>query len=327
MTHLKSLSLALLASAAIAGSAVAQDNIVLRSSDTHPDGYPTVEAVKYMGELISERTDGRITVEVYHSAQLGEERDTIEQTQFGVLDLNRVSLGPFNNLIEATKVPSLPFIFRDVDHMRAVMDGEIGQEILDAFEEHNLIGLAFYDAGARSIYNRSKPVDSIDDLEGMRIRVMQSDVFVDMTQALGANATPMPYGEVYSSIQTGVIDGAENNWPSYESSGHYEVAGFYTLTEHLIVPEVLVMSKQRWDSLSPEDQVIIRDAARESVAHQRELWEAREKTSEEHVIAAGAQIVRGIDKAPFQAAMAPVYERHATSDELRSLIERIQAVE
>jgi tripartite ATP-independent transporter DctP family solute receptor len=327
MTHLKSLSLALLASAAIAGSAVAQDNIVLRSSDTHPDGYPTVEAVKYMGELISERTDGRITVEVYHSAQLGEERDTIEQTQFGVLDLNRVSLGPFNNLIEATKVPSLPFIFRDVDHMRAVMDGEIGQEILDAFEEHNLIGLAFYDAGARSIYNRSKPVDSIDDLEGMRIRVMQSDVFVDMTQALGANATPMPYGEVYSSIQTGVIDGAENNWPSYESSGHYEVAGFYTLTEHLIVPEVLVMSKQRWDSLSPEDQVIIRDAARESVAHQRELWEAREKVSEEHVIAAGAQIVRGIDKAPFQAAMAPVYERHATSDELRSLIERIQAVE
>jgi tripartite ATP-independent transporter DctP family solute receptor len=327
MTHLKSLSLALLASATFAGSVLAQDSIVLRSSDTHPDGYPTVEAVKYMGELIAERTDGRITVEVYHSAQLGEERDTIEQTQFGVLDLNRVSLGPFNNLIEATKVPSLPFIFRDVDHMRAVMDGEIGQEILDAFEEHNLIGLAFYDAGARSIYNRSRPVDSIDDLQGMRIRVMQSDVFVDMTQALGANATPMPYGEVYSSIQTGVIDGAENNWPSYESSGHFEVAGYYTLTEHLIVPEVLVMSKQRWDSLSPEDQAIIRDAARESVAHQRELWEAREKVSEEHVIAAGAQIVRGIDKAPFQAAMVPVYERHATSDELRSLIERIQAVE
>jgi tripartite ATP-independent transporter DctP family solute receptor len=327
MTQLKSLSLALFASAAFAGSVLAQEAIVLRSSDTHPDGYPTVEAVKYMGELIAERTDGRITVEVYHSAQLGEERDTIEQTQFGVLDLNRVSLGPFNNLIEATKVPSLPFIFRDVAHMRKVMDGEIGQEILDAFEEHNLVGLAFYDAGARSIYNRSKPVDSIDDLQGMRLRVMQSDVFVDMTQALGANATPMPYGEVYSSIQTGVIDGAENNWPSYESSGHFEVAGYYTLTEHLIVPEVLVMSKQRWDSLSPEDQTIIRDAARESVAHQRELWEAREKTSEEHVIAAGAQIVRGIDKAPFQAAMVPVYERHATSDELRSLIERIQAVE
>jgi tripartite ATP-independent transporter DctP family solute receptor len=327
MTHLKSLSLAMFASAVFAGSVLAQDNIVLRSSDTHPDGYPTVEAVKYMGELIAERTDGRITVEVYHSAQLGEERDTIEQTQFGVLDLNRVSLGPFNNLIEATKVPSLPFIFRDVAHMRKVMDGEIGQEILDAFEEHNLVGLAFYDAGARSIYNRSRPVDSIDDLEGMRLRVMQSDVFVDMTQALGANATPMPYGEVYSSIQTGVIDGAENNWPSYESSGHFEVAGYYTLTEHLIVPEVLVMSKQRWDSLSPEDQTIIREAARESVAHQRELWEAREKVSEEHVIAAGAQIVRGIDKAPFQAAMAPVYERHATSDELRSLIERIQAVE
>lgn len=161
MTHLQSLSLALLASAAIAGSAVAQDSIVLRSSDTHPDGYPTVEAVKFMGELISERTDGRITVEVYHSAQLGEERDTIEQTQFGVLDLNRISLGPFNNLIAAIKVPSLPFIFRDVDHMRAVMDGAIGQEILDAIEDHNLVGLAFYDAGAaRSATARGRSIPS-----------------------------------------------------------------------------------------------------------------------------------------------------------------------
>jgi tripartite ATP-independent transporter DctP family solute receptor len=320
------LGLALLATTALAVPALAQDTIVLRSSDTHPPGYPTVAAVEYMGELISERTDGRISVEVYHSAQLGEERDTIEQTQFGVIDLNRVSMGPFNNLIEATKAPSMPFIFRDVDHMRAVMDGEIGQEILAAFDEHNLIGLAFYDSGARNMYNRVRPIESLEDMEGLRIRVIQSDVFVDMVGALGANATPMPYGEVYSSIQTGVIDGAENNWPSYESSGHYEVAGYYSLTEHLIVPEVLVMSKQRWDGLSEEDQAIIREAAQESVARQRELWEAREAESEAHVREAGAT-VNEVDKAAFQEAMGPVYETHATSDELRALVERIQAVE
>lgn len=321
MKHLTTLGAALLASAA-ALPLGAQD-IVLRSSDTHPPGYPTVAAVEYMGELISERTDGRISVEVYHSAQLGEERDTIEQTQFGVIDLNRISMGPFNNLIEATKAPSMPFIFRDVEHMRNVMDGEIGQEILEEFENHNLVGLAFYDAGARNMYNRVRPIESLEDMEGLRIRVIQSDVFVDMISALGANATPMPYGEVYSSIQTGVIDGAENNWPSYESSGHYEVAGYYTLTEHLIVPEVLVMSKQRWDSLSEEDQAIIREAAQESVARQRELWEAREAESEAHVREAGAQ-VNQVDKAAFQEAMGPVYERHATSDELRALVERIQ---
>jgi tripartite ATP-independent transporter DctP family solute receptor len=321
MRHLTTLGAALLASAAAAPT-FAQE-LVLRSSDTHPPGYPTVAAVEYMGELISERTDGRIAVEVYHSAQLGEERDTIEQTQFGVIDLNRISMGPFNNLIEATKAPSMPFIFRDVQHMRNVMDGEIGQEILAEFEDHNLVGLAFYDSGARSMYNRTRPIESLEDMEGLRIRVIQSDVFVDMVSALGANATPMPYGEVYSSIQTGVIDGAENNWPSYESSGHYEVAQYYTLTEHLIVPEVLVMSKQRWDSLSEEDQAIIREAAQESVAHQRELWEAREKESEDHVRAAGAQ-VNEVDKAAFQEAMGPVYETHATSDELRQLIERIQ---
>ncbi|WP_071796492.1 TRAP transporter substrate-binding protein [Natronohydrobacter thiooxidans] len=316
---------ALLASTALALPAFAQD-LVLRSSDTHPPGYPTVAAVEYMGELISERTEGRIAVQVYHSAQLGEERDTIEQTQFGVIDLNRISMGPFNNLIEATKAPSMPFVFRDVAHMHAVMDGEIGQEILAEFEKHNLVGLAFYDAGARSLYNRLRPIESLEDMAGMRIRVIQSDVFVDMISALGANATPMPYGEVYSSIQTGVIDGAENNWPSYESSGHYEVAGYYTLTEHLIVPEVLVMSKQRWDSLSAEDQAIIREAAQESVAHQRDLWKAREAASEEHIRAAGATI-NEVDKSAFQQAMAPVYARHAESEALRSLIERIQVVE
>jgi tripartite ATP-independent transporter DctP family solute receptor len=325
MTFMKTAA-ALLASAAIVGAASAQE-ITLRSSDTHPDGYPTVEAVKHMGELVEERTDGRIKIDIYHSAQLGQEKDTIEQTRFGVIDLNRVSLGPFNNLIEETKVPSLPFIFRSTEHMHKVMDGPIGEEILAAFEPHGLIGLAFYDGGARSFYNSQRPIRSVEDVKGMKIRVMQSDVFVDMVNALGGNATPLPYGEVYSSIQTGVIDGAENNYPSFESSLHYEVAKHYTLNEHLIVPEVLVISKITWDKLSAEDQQILREAAKESVPYMRELWEAREKESERLVREAGVEIITDIDKQPFIDAMAPVYEKYADTPKLKDLVARIQATE
>ncbi len=329
MSILRKFGLAVLASAAIVASAVSGQaaELVLRSSDTHPDGYPTVEAVKYMGKLVEERTKGRIGVEVFHSAQLGEEKDTIEQTQFGVIDLNRVSLGPFNNIIEETQVVSLPYIFRSVDHMHKVMDGPIGDEILAAFEAHDLIGLAFYDGGSRSFYNSEKPIKSVDDLKGMKFRVMQSDMFVDMVGALGANATPMPYGEVYSAIQTGVIDGAENNWPSYDSSGHFEVAKYYTLDEHLIVPEVLVMSKKSWDKLSPEDQAVVRQAAKDSVPHMRELWAAQEKKSEDKIRAAGAEVVTDIDKKPFIDAMKPVYEKHVTSAKLKDMVARIQATE
>ena len=327
MKFTRTLTAALLASAAMAGAAVAQCETTLRSSDTHPEGYPTVVAVERMGEMVEERTDGRICIEVFHSAQLGEEKDTIEQTQFGVIDLNRVSMGPFNNIVEETQVVSLPYIFRSVEHMHNVMDGPIGDEILAAFEAHDLVGLAFYDGGSRSFYNSEKPIQSMDDLQGMKFRVMQSDIFVDMVSALGANATPMPYGEVYSSIQTGVIDGAENNWPSYDSSGHFEVAKYFTLDEHLIVPEVLVMAKSSWDALSPEDQEIVRQAAKDSVPVMRELWAEREAESEQKVRDAGVEIIKDIDKTPFIEAMVPVYEKYVTSDKLKDLVERIQATE
>ncbi|MBD8876996.1 TRAP transporter substrate-binding protein [Roseibium polysiphoniae] len=326
MKIVKTLASALLASVALATTSMACE-VTLKSSDTHPDGYPTVEAVKHMGKLLEERTDGRLCVEVFHSAQLGQEKDTIEQTKFGVIDLNRVSTGPFNNLVEETKVISLPYVFKSVDHMHTVMDGPIGDEILEAFVPHGYVGLAFFDGGSRSFYNKVKPIKSIDDLAGMKVRVMQSDIFVDMMTALGANATPMPYGEVYSAIQTGVIDGAENNWPSFESSGHYEVAGYYTLDQHLIVPEVLVMSKISWDKLSADDQAAVRQAARDSVPVMRDLWVAREKASEEKVRAAGVEIVEEIDKAPFMAAMDSVYEKHVTSDKLKDLVSRIRATD
>lgn len=317
---------ALLASAAMMQAAFACET-TLRSSDTHPDGYPTVEAVKAMGKMLEERTKGRICVEVFPSAQLGEEKDTIEQTQFGVIDMNRVSLGPFNNIIPETQIPSLPYIFRSTEHMHHVMDGPIGQQILDAFAAHDLVGLAFYDGGSRSFYNKEHPIKSVADMKGMKFRVMQSDMFVDMVAALGANATPMPYGEVYSSIQTGVIDGAENNWPSYDTSGHYEVAKYYTLDQHLIVPEVLMMSKKSWDKLTPEDQAVVRQAAKDSVAVMRDLWDKQEKASEDKLEAAGVQVIKDIDKTPFIEAMVPVYEKYVTTPELKAMVTAIQATE
>lgn len=317
---------AALSAVLLGGTAHAQE-VTLKSSDTHPDGYPTVEAVKFLGELVKERTGGRIAIEVYHSAQLGEEKDTIEQTRAGVIDMNRVSLGPFNNIVEETQAVSLPYVFKSIDHMHKVMDGPIGDEILKAFEAHDLVGLAFYDSGSRSFYNARKPIKSIGDLKGMKLRVIQSDVFVAMVNALGANAVPMPYGEVYSAIQTGVIDGAENNWPSYESSKHYEVAKYYTLDQHLIVPEVLVMSKASWDRLSAEDQAIVKAAAKESVAKMRALWAEREAASEKTVREAGSEVVAEIDKQPFIDAMKPVYEQFVKSDKLKDLVSRIQATE
>lgn len=300
--------------------------VTLRSSDTHADGYPTVEAVKSMSAMLAEKTNNKLCIEVFHSAQLGQEKDTIEQTQFGVIDFNRVSLGPFNNIIEETQIPSLPYIFRSVEHMHKAMDGDVGAQILKAFEKHDLVGLAFYDGGSRSFYNSQKPIKSMADLKGMKFRVMQSDLFVDMVAAVGGNATPMPYGEVYSSIQTGVIDGAENNWPSYDTSGHFEVAKYYTLDQHLIVPEVLVMSKKSWDKLSSDEQAAVKASAKASVPVMRELWVAQEKKSEAKVIAAGSQIIKNIDKTPFIAAMEPVYAKYVKSDVLKDLVSRIQAI-
>lgn len=316
-----------LAGAAIFAAATtgASAQTTLRSTDIHPTDYPTVEAVRHISKLLEERTKGRIKINVFHSAQLGQEKDTIEQTRFGVIDINRINMAPFNNLIPETNVPSLPFIFRSVEHMRTVMDGPIGDDLLKKFEAHDLIGLAFYDSGSRSFYNSKRPINSPADMKGLKIRVQQSDMFVSLVQALGANATPMPFGEVYSALQTGVIDGAENNWPSFESTRHYEVSKFYSLTDHSLSPEVLVMSKRSFEKLSKEDQAIMKAAAKESVIKMRELWDAREKASEAKVRAGGAQINK-VEKQPFIDAMAPVYAKFVTDAKLKDMVAAIQAV-
>ena len=319
-----------LAAAALVAAALtvtgASAQTVLRSSDTHPDGYPTVEAVKYFGQLVEERTAGRYKVEVYHSAQLGQEADTIEQVRSGVIDLNRVSMAPWNSLVPLTLIPSLPYLFRSPEHARAVMSGPIGDEIAAGFDEHGVVVVAFYDGGARSFYNSKKPVNSLADLAGLKFRVIQSDVFVDMVAALGASATPMPYGEVYSSIETGVIDGAENNFPSYESAKHFEVAKHYSLDEHTIVPEVFVMSRAAWDKLTPEDQAIFKAAGRESMEKQWELWDARVAQSRKIVEDAGSSITTP-EKQPFIDAMKPVYDKYVNTPELQDLVSRIQGTD
>ena len=311
-------------SSLMVGAAGAQT--VLKSSDTHPDGYPTVEGVKYFGDLVKERTGGRYAVEVYHSAQLGEEKDTIEQVRSGVIELNRVSMAPFNGTVKESVVPALPYIFRSEDHMHKVMDGAIGDQIKAAFEPAGLVVLAFYDAGARSFYNKTKPINSVADMKGLKFRVIQSDIFVDMVAALGANATPMPYGEVYSAIETGVIDGAENNFPSYDTAKHFEVAKNYSLDQHTILPEVFVMNKAAFDKLTPEDQAIFKQAAKDSVAKQRELLAAKVEESRKKVEAGGAQITTP-DKQGFIDAMKPVYDKHITDDLLKKMVADVQAVQ
>ncbi|MFB4385099.1 MULTISPECIES: TRAP transporter substrate-binding protein [Agrobacterium] len=310
---------------ALAGVSAKAQEITLRSADIHPDGYPTVEAVKYMGELLAERTKGRIKIQVMNNSVLGGEKDTIEQTRFGVIDMNRVNAAPFNNLVKETTVLGLPFLFRSTEHMHNTVDGPIGDEVLAAFEPHGLVGLAFYDSGARSFYTTKKPIEKLADLKGLKIRVQQSDLWISMMQAFGANPTPMPMGEVYSSLETGVVDGAENNWPSYESARHYEVAKNYSLTEHSLNPEILVISKVSYDKLSPEDQKLLRQAAKDSVGKMRELWSAREKASEEKVRAGGVNVIK-VNKEEFAAAMGPVYDKFVTDPKMKDLLERVKAV-
>ncbi|TWF54450.1 TRAP transporter substrate-binding protein [Neorhizobium alkalisoli] len=323
MKFTKVLGLAL--ALALSASASYAQSVTLRSADIHPDGYPTVEAVKYMGELLSQRTNGRIKVQVMNNSVLGGEKDTIEQTRFGVIDMNRVNAAPFNNLVPETVVLGLPFLFRSTDHMHKVVDGPIGDKILAAFEPHGLVGLAYYDSGARSFYTTKKPIEKLADLKGMKIRVQQSDLWIAMMQAFGANPTPMPMGEVYSSLETGVVDGAENNWPSYESARHYEVAKNYTLTEHSLNPEILVMSKIAYDKLTPDDQKAVRQAAKDSVVKMRELWSAREKASEEKVRAGGVKVIK-VNKEEFSAAMKPVYDKFVTDAKMKDLLTQIQDV-
>lgn len=295
---------------------------LLTSVDTHPNGYPTVEGVRRFGDLLRERTDGRLDLRIYAGGQLGNERDTLEITTFGGIDFNRVNLAPLNSIEPLTIVAALPFIFETTEHMRSVVDGEIGDEILASLERHGLIGLCFYDSGARSFYNTRGPIEKPADMAGLKLRVPGSDLYIDMVRSLGADAVPMPLDEVYQSLAQGVIDGAENNWPSFENGRHFEVARYYSLTRHLLAPEVFVMSKATWDDFSPEDQATISQAARDSVPHMRELWDTQVEKSMQIIMSSGVE-VNEVDPAPFAEAMTGMWEANLSTAEQRALVERI----
>jgi tripartite ATP-independent transporter DctP family solute receptor len=309
------------AAVALAGQAFARD---FRSADIHPTDYPTVEAVRQMGKALGEQSKGKHGVKVFPGGALGAERDTIEQLKIGGLDMMRINAAVLNNIVPETLAVSMPFVFRSTTHMRQVLDGPIGDEILAAMDAQGMVGLAFYDSGARSIYTAKKPVKTVADLKGMKIRVQQSDLFVSLIEALGANATPMPFGEVYTALKTGIVDGAENNWPSFESSRHFEAAKYYNVTEHSMVPEVLVFSNRIFDGLPKEDQALIRKTAKESVPFMRKLWDEREQKSRKTAEAGGAQVVPIADKSGFISAMAPVYAKFANTPKLKDLVKRIQ---
>ncbi|WP_370878251.1 MULTISPECIES: TRAP transporter substrate-binding protein [Rhodoplanes] len=329
---LTALARALVAAAALAAGLAAGFGAApaaareFRVADTQVEDYPTVQAVLHMSRLIEEQTGGRHRLRVFHSRQLGEERDTIEQTRVGAIDLNRTNVAPIGAIVPTADVLSLPFLFRSTAHLHSVLDGPIGDEILRSFEAYGFVGLTFYDSGARSLYTRDRPVRGIADMKGLRIRVQQSDLMVAMVEALGAIAVQLPYGQVETGLATGLIDGAENNWPSYVTTGHYRLARNYTLTEHTMSPEVLVMSLRAWRSLSAEDQAIFRSAARASNRVMREQWNTLEEHSRAQARAAGTTIVADFDRAPFVAAMAAVNAR-VTDPQLRRLIDRIRESE
>ncbi|MCJ8236757.1 TRAP transporter substrate-binding protein [Peteryoungia algae] len=296
-----------------------------RGWNIHVAEYPVSHAMDFFMSRVAEKTEGRITGKVFHSGVLGDQPDAIEQTRLGVINFGVFSLGPMGQAVPETNVVSLPFIFKGIDQMHRLMDGEAGEAIGKGLEAKGLVALGFYDAGARSFYNSKRPINAPSDVSGMKVRVMSNDLFVGMIEAMGGNATPMAFGEVYQSLKTGVVDGAENNSPSYESTNHYEVAKYFSLSEHLIIPECLCMSKKTWDGLSPEDQAIIREVGKESTAMQRAEWAEREKASMEKVKSSGTVVNTVEDKAAFQAAMASVYDKFlADNPELTDLVNLIR---
>jgi len=297
-----------------------------RVADTQNADYPTVQALQFMAQIIEERTAGRHRLRVFHSRQLGEEKETIEQTRVGAIDLNRTNVAPIGSLVPMANVLSLPFLFRSFEHLHRVLDQSVGQEILSGFARHGFVGLTFYDSGARSIYNSVKPIRSIADMKGLRIRVQQSSLMSDMIAALGAEPVELPYGQVATALSTKLLDGAENNWPSYVTTNHYRLAPYYSLTEHTMSPEVLVMSMRAWETLSSEDKDIFLEAAVKSNIFMRQLWAGLDERSREQARAAGNVIIADFDRKPFEQAMAVIYDKTATNPEARELIERIRDV-
>jgi tripartite ATP-independent transporter DctP family solute receptor len=294
----------------------------LTAVDVHPNDYPTVEAVRWIGEELSRETNGRLSIRLYPSGQLGSETDTVTLTRFGVLDMCRVTAAALNNAFPLTQALTLPFSYRDETHMRHVVDGPIGTEIRASFAHRGLVALCFYDGGARSLYNVRRAINTPEDMRGLKIRVPRSDIFIDTLNAMGANATPISFGEVFTGLQTHLIDGAENNWSTFQSTRQYEVAPYWSDTRHAYSPDALLLSKPRFDAMPARDRELVLAKALESVAVMRSLWDAKQASAQETVLAAGVQR-NDADIAAFQRAVEPMKRRYTANPELLALMRRI----
>ncbi len=303
----------------------AEETHTFRLAETHAEDYPTTQGNYRFAELVEERSDGRIQIEVYPDSQLGEESDVIEQVQFGGIDMTRVSISPVSAFVPELDAFQMPFLYEDPDHMWEVLLGDIGQEMFEELESEGFVGLTWYDAGARNFYTTER-VEEVADLEGMNIRVQEAPLMLDMVELLGATPTPMPFGEVYSGLQTGVIDGAENNWPSYYATSHYEVAEYFIENRHTMVPEITIMNKDIFDDLSEEDQELIQQAAWDSIDYQRERWAEFVEESQEAIREAGNTITEPSPEVleEMQERMEPLYAEQP--EHVQEMIERIQAV-
>jgi tripartite ATP-independent transporter DctP family solute receptor len=311
--------------ALVASSAMAED---WRAWNIHTDGHPNTAGMDRFAELVAEKTGGEINVEVFHGGVLGSQPDALEQVQLGAIDAGNFNLGPIGPLVKEANLVSLPFIFRSVDHMFRVLDGPAGEKVSAAMADAGILPIGWFDAGARSFYNNTGPINTPDDVAGMKIRVMNNDLFTGMVNAMGGNGTPMAFSEVYQSLSTGVVDGAENNLPSFQSVGHFEVAGFYSLSEHLIIPECICVNTSKFNALSADMQAAVVAAAEEASNFQRELWAEQTQASREAVEAAGVQINEIADKGPFQAAMDPVYANYlAANPDMTELVELARSTE
>jgi tripartite ATP-independent transporter DctP family solute receptor len=308
-----------------ARAAAAMPGAVMTAADVHVDGYPTVEAVRWIGKKLQQETDGRLNIRVYHAGQLGREGDTVDMARFGALDITRVNFASLNNPFPLTKIFSLPYVFESVEHMRRAADGEAGRAVLDGFAKRDLVGLAIYDAGARSFYNTRRPVHEPKDLHGLKIRVPPSNIFIELARALGANPTPLPFGESYSALQTHLIEGAENNWRTFHTSRHFEVARYWSQSSHSHSPEALLLSRRTFESLQPADRELLVSIARESVPYMRQLWDRMDGESRDFVLKAGVR-ANEVDSAAFHRAAKPIVAGYLQQHGLSQVHESIRAV-
>ncbi|WP_262378557.1 TRAP transporter substrate-binding protein [Luteimonas viscosa] len=299
-------------------------NGLLTATDVHVSDYPTVEAMRWIGQTLERETRGRLRIRLYHSGQLGREAEAIDMARFGAIDFARVYSGALNNAFPLTRALCLPYAFDSVAHMRRSMDGEVGRAVLDGFSGRGLVGLAIYDSGARCFYNARRPIRTPADLHGMKIRVPVSDIFIRLLRQFGANATPLSLGEVYSGMETRMIDGAENNIRSFHSSRHFEAARYWSQSEHSYAPDVLLLSRRTWDALDAGDRELLRDAARRSVAVMREAWDASEAAAREEVLAAGIE-ANEVDIDAFRAAAAPLLAGYRRDPRIEALYAQIRA--